>query len=455
MQNNHRKLRLQNHQTNFFSQIFSRRTFILGVTLALVSLNTLPGRSQTLSEKVLAMESGLAKEFEDYFGEHLADVNQTPERIAETLKQIGQATNTKPAVLWVIPRTDHLHLVLLTPGGTPIVRDLYDVPIAKLQPVVDAFHLEMHSSPNHTKMTAAQQLYQWIVQPYANDLQAGEIDTILFCLGKGLRSLPLAALHDGKEFLIENYNLTRIPAFNLIQTDYVPMQPGQILAMGASEFPDQSPLPAVPIELTTILQKLQTDRPAQAQWQGRSFLNQGFTLANLQQWVQEQRPNIVHLATHAMFKPGKPANSYIQLWDSKLGLDMIRQVNWGSPALELLVLSACRTAIGDDQAELGFAGVALKSQVKTVVASLWNVNDEGTLALMSEFYRQLGTTSTKAAALRQAQLRLLRGDTRIEGKKLILSRGSVTLPPELKNTTSSDLSAPYYWAAFTLISSPW
>ena len=249
--------------------------------------------------------------------------------------------------------------------------------------------------------------------------------------------------------------MTRIPAFNLIQTDYVSLQRGQILAMGESEFQEQPPLPAVPTELSNILRELQSARPLKYQWKGQSFLNQNFTLSNLQQQTKAQHPNIVHLATHAVFKPGKPNNSYIQLWDTKLGLNNIRTVDWGSPSLELLVLSACRTAIGDDQAELGFAGVALKSKVKSVLASLWNVSDEGTLALMSEFYRQIGTTSTKAEALRQAQLRMLRGEVRVEGKQLILSRGSIPLPAELSGKVSNDLSAPYYWAAFTLISSPW
>ncbi|WP_253188085.1 CHAT domain-containing protein [Leptolyngbya sp. 'hensonii'] len=432
------------------------RLSCLGAALAFVGCSALPVWSQTLSEKVLAMEGGLEKEFETYFGENLADVTQPPEEIAKTLQRIGQKTGTKPAVLWAIPREDHLHLVLITPGGKPIVRDLYDVPKAKLRRAVDAFHLEMYNSPKRVKMTAALQLHDWMIKPFeAEYLQAEGIDTILFCLGNGLRSLPLAALYDGKQFLLEKYSVTRIPAFNLIQTDYVNLQQGQILAMGASKFQDQSPLPAVPLELSNILRELQTARPNEYRWKGRSFLNQSFTLANLQRLVKAQRPNIVHLATHAMFKPGKPDNSYIQLWDSKLGLDKIRQVNWGSPSLELLVLSACRTAIGDDEAELGFAGIALKSKVKTVLASLWNVSDEGTLALMSEFYRQLGTTSTKAEALRQAQLRMLRGEIRIEGKQLVLSRGPIQLPPELGNKSADDLSAPFYWAGFTLISSPW
>ena len=431
------------------------RFICLGATLACAGSPS-PAVSQTLSEKILTMESGLEKEFEEYFGENLADVTQTPDKIAQTLQRIGQQTKTKPAVLWAIPRKDHLHLVLITPAGKPIVRDLYDVTPSKLRGVVDAFHLEMHGSPNKVKMIAAQQLHSWMIKPFeAEYLQAQGIDTLLFCLGKGLRSLPLAALHDGKQFLLEKYSVTRIPAFNLIQTDYVSLQRGQILAMGESEFQEQPPLPAVPTELSNILRELQSARPLKYQWQGQSFLNQNFTLSNLQQQTKAQHPNIVHLATHAVFKPGKPNNSYIQLWDTKLGLNNIRTVDWGSPSLELLVLSACRTAIGDDQAELGFAGVALKSKVKSVLASLWNVSDEGTLALMSEFYRQIGTTSTKAEALRQAQLRMLRGEVRVEGKQLILSRGSIPLPAELSGKVSNDLSAPYYWAAFTLISSPW
>ncbi|QZZ18911.1 CHAT domain-containing protein [Leptothermofonsia sichuanensis E412] len=444
-----------NYQTTRVSRRWLTRISCFGLALAIAGFSALPVRSQTLSEKVLAMERGLAQEFEAYFGESLAEVTQTPDEITQTLQRIGQKTGTRPAVLWVIPRGDHLHLVLLTPAGKPIVRDLYEVPTSKLRPVVDALHLEMHSSAGKAKMAAAQQLYEWIIQPFEADyLQAEGIDTLLFCLGNGVRSLPLAALHDGQQFLLEKYSMTRIPAFNLIQTDYVRLQPGQILAMGASEFRDHNPLPAVPTELSNILWELQSARPARYQWKGQSFLNQSFTFANLQQMVQTHTPTVVHLATHAVFRPGKPSNSYIQLWDTRLGLDNIRQIDWGSP-LELLVLSACRTAIGDDQAELGFAGVALKSNVKSVLASLWNVSDEGTLALMSEFYRQLGTTPTKAEALRQAQLRMLRGEIRIEGKQLVLSRGPVSLPTELGNETVSNFSAPYYWAAFTLISSPW
>jgi len=452
-QSNTRDLNSYRHSPRIISNLLYSLSIATCISLALVGQSA---SAQTLSEKVVAMERGLEKEFEDYFGQNLADVTQAPEAIARTLDRIGQTTGTKPAVLWVIPREDLLHLVLITPNGKPIVRDLKEVPSNKIREAVEAFHLEMHSSPNAVKIAAAQQLYQWILQPYeAEFLQPAGIDTILFCLGKGVRSLPMAALHDGKQFLIEKYNVSQIPAFNLIQTTHTPLQQGRILAMGASQFQELNPLPAVPIELTSILKRLQETSSSLSQWQGQSFLNQDFTLPKLQQQVKAEQPNVIHLATHAIFKSGKPDNSYIQLWNAKLGLNDLRSLQWGKQPPDLLVLSACRTAIGDDQAELGFAGLALKTGVKTALASLWNVSDEGTLALMNEFYAQLGKTKTKAEALRQAQLKLLRGEVRIEGKQLRLSRGTVNLPSNANTTEVNDLSAPYYWASFTLISSPW
>lgn len=434
----------------------SRPKLATCVAIAIAALSALPASAQTLSEKVLAMEQGLEQDFADYFGESPVEVTQGPVEIAATLARIGSETGTNPAVLWVIPRGDHLHLVLLTAKGQPVIRDLYDVPDTELRRVVSDFMLETSSVVPRRNRPAAQKLHEWILGSYETEFLAAEgIDTLLFCLGNGVRGLPLAALYDGNQFLIEKYSLTRIPAFNLIQTDYTALRPGNILAMGASEFQAQEPLPAVPTELSSILSELRGTRPEGEIWQGRSFLNQDFTLPNLRLWLRAQSPTVVHLATHAVFEPGDPAQSYIQLWDRQLSLEAIGQVNWNSPNLELLVLSACRTAVGDDEAELGFAGLALQSGVKSALASLWNVDDAGTLALMNEFYSYLGQTTTKAEALRQAQLAMLRGEARFEANHLLLSRGAVPVPADLKVSPGVDLSAPYYWAGFSLISSPW
>ena len=410
----------------------------------------------TITEKVLNMERHLEQEYEDYFGENLADVTQTPADIARTLARVGAETQTNPAVMWVMPKRDHLRLVLITARGGAVERDLYDVTPRILQRSVQAFRQEVSNPNRRSPMVGARQLYRWIIEPYETDyLQAEGIDTLLFCLGKGVRGIPLTALYDGEKFLVETYSVSRIPAFNLIQTDYQPLEKRQILAMGASEFEAQAPLPAVPTELSTILWSLETSRRMSDQWNGQTLLNQDFTVASLQERVESQPFDVVHLATHAEFRPGSPDQSYIQFWDQRLGLDQTHLVDWDLPPLELLVLSACRTALGDDTAELGFAGLALKAGVKSAIASLWYVSDFGTLSLMSDFYQHLGITTTKAAALREAQLNLLYGRVRVENDQLVLSEGRIDLPSELHDAGIADLSHPFYWAGFTLISSPW
>lgn len=425
------------------------------ITAVLTSCQGMTAIAQTptLSDKILAMERGLETEFETYFEQNLAEVTQAPENITATLARIGQETDTTPAVLWAIPRGDHLHLVLITPDSDPVVRDLYDVPDTVLLETVHTFQKDISRPNSRTYLRHAQQLHQWILAPFETEfLEPAGVDMLLVCLGDGIRGLSMAALHDGDQFLIEKYSLAQIPAFNLIETSYDNIQQGQVLAMGSSEFEHQTPLPAVPMELTNILWELRSARTTQEPWEGRSLLNQGFTLDNFNTLLANRPFDIVHLATHAAFKPGKPNDSYVQLWDTKLSLDQLRNLKWQEPP-ELLVLSACKTALGDSEAELGFAGVALQSGAKSAVASLWDVNDVGTMALMSEFYQELTTMPTKAEALQQAQLKLLRGDVQIEANRLKLSRSEVSLSMDLRGY--QNLSHPFYWAGFTMISSPW
>jgi CHAT domain-containing protein len=295
-----------------------------------------------------------------------------------------------------------------------------------------------------------------LIAPLEAELQAQEIDTLVFSMDTGLRSLPLAVLSDGQQFLVEKYSLGVIPSINLVDTRYQDVKNSEVLAMGASKFSDQNPLPAVPVELSTIV----GDRDITAQkglWSGKSFLNQGFTLANLKSQRAQTPFGIIHLATHGEFKLGAPRNSYIQLWDTQIQLDQLRLLGWKNPPVELLVLSACRTAVGDEQAEFGFGGLAVAAGVKSAVASLWYVSDEGTLGLMSEFYQQLKTAPIKAEALRQAQIAMIKGQVRIEGGQLRSpgEPGGVPLPPELAQVGDKQLSHPAYWGAFTMIGSPW
>jgi CHAT domain-containing protein len=133
----------------------------------------------------------------------------------------------------------------------------------------------------------------------------------------------------------------------------------------------------------------------------------------------------------------------------------LRQLPFAEFAINLLVLSACQTALGAGNAELGFAGLAVNSGVQTALASIWQVSDAGTLALMGKFYQHLQDHSLKAEALRQAQLDLLNQAVRLENGSLRGVRGAVALPPELNNLPNENLSHPYYWAGFVTIGAPW
>ncbi|MGK7922670.1 MAG: CHAT domain-containing protein [Trichodesmium sp.] len=411
----------------------------------------------------MKMEERLEKEFEVYFDRNLAEVEQTGNDISQKLVEINQKSNIKTAVFWAIPESEFLHLVLITPGKEPLVKDIQQLKREILVDAVKSFYNEITNPQTlfaDFYLEQSQELYEWIIKPFEKNLEEEGIDTLLFCLGKGLRTLPIAALHDGKEFLVEKYSLAMIPAFNLIDSNYTPIQKVTILGMGTSEFPTKTPLPAVPVELSTIIdENLETvnisNKNTSTGWPGKLFLNQDFTLDNLKKQLSSGAFNIIHLATHAEFKPGKPENSYIQFNDTQLHLDEIKNISWNNPPAQLLVLSACQTAVGDEDVELGFAGLALQAGVKSALASLWYVNDVSTLALMSEFYEQLKTAQTKAVAIRKTQINMIQGDVKITSEKLKFSRGEIPLPENLQRLGDTDFSHPFYWSGFTLISSPW
>ena len=251
--------------------------------------------------------------------------------------------------------------------------------------------------------------------------------------------------------MVKKYSSGFAPSISLNNNAYKDIRQQQLLALGASEFADTNalgPLPAVKVELPTI-DKI---------WESRDYLlNESFTVDNLRASRQKTTFGIIHLATHGEFKPGDLSSSYIQFYDRRLTIDEVRTLGLNNPPLELLVLSACRTAFGDENIELGFAGLAVKAGVKSVLASLWWVGDTGTLAFMADFYSNLRTEDVpiKAEAVRRTQVNMIEGRTRLDGGQIINAQGEVTLPSELANAEPPDLSHPYYWAPFTLIGNPW
>lgn len=411
---------------------------------------------EILSEQTLETPSEIDKKFENqynkYFGKQITDQRISLQTMQNILKKSQAETGTNSVIIYVLSKPEELQLVMVVPDGSPIYRVVPAANAKVLQETLREFRntITNFRRPN-AYLNSAQQLYRWMIAPLESELKARKIDTLVFCMDAGLRLIPMAALYDGAEFLVEKYSMGFIPSVSLIDSRYKLLNNAQILAMGASEFPQLPPLPGVPEELKTITQKLGS---------GASFLNQEFTLDNLKNQRQQQPFEIIHLATHANFQSGDPSNSYIQLWDKQLTLNQLGQMEWNkSPQVELLVLSACRTAVGDLQAELGLAGLAVQAGVKSVIASFWSVSDGGTLVLMNEFYQQLSQpdVKSKAEALRRAQIAMLRQQLHVEKGQILglESQETISLPPELLGLENQDLFHPYYWAAFSVIGSPW
>jgi filamentous hemagglutinin family protein len=431
--------------------------------------------SGNLTDAVSLIERLYSREFQQYLG-----LQETPSltlsEIQSRLADLAVQTGRTPALVYLFSRPEQLDVILVTATGSPVYRSVAAADRDSLLQVTTALRRELTDRTklrSTSYLPAAQQLQTWTMAPIQPNLQAAEVDTLLFSVDAGLRSTPLAVLQDGQQFLIEQYSLSLIPSFSLTDARYSSIAEAQVLAMGASEFTDFPPLPAVPVELAAIAGRpaLTPDSPGLTQnrvvapgllsaplnglWQGQSFLNEAFTFENLSKQRQQHPFEIIHLATHAEFRPGAPGNSFIQLWDARLRLDQLRQLGWRNPTVELVVLSACRTALGDVEAELGFAGFAVQTGAKSAMASLWSVSDEGTLTLMQEFYRQLRTTPIKAEALQQAQLAMLRGEVRIVNGQIQHPEGVLPLPPELAESNNVNLTHPYFWSGFTLIGSPW
>jgi CHAT domain-containing protein len=403
-------------------------------------------------------------QFEVYLARSRTPI-RTLSNARQLLQHVEKTTGVKPALIYIyfVPANasranssptlssskqedDQLELLLVTAKGEPI-RKRVKVQRRQVLKVADSFRSTVTNARNQRGYFApAQQLYRWLVTPLEQDLQAQGIENLTFIMDAGLRSLPVAALHDRHQFLVERYSVGLMPSLSLTDIRYRNIKNSQILAMGAEKFVNQKPLPAVPVELRVITKRL---------WKGKVFLDSAFTLENLKAQRARTPFGMIHLATHANFKPGAASHSYIQLWNSKLSFDQLLQLGWNNPPVELLVLSACRTALGDEEAELGFAGLAVQAGVKSAVASLWSVNDEGTLALMTNFYQQLRTARIKVEALQQAQIAMLKGQVKLKNGQLLMPSGAIPLPPELANLKDKPLSHPYYWSAFTFVGNPW
>ncbi|MCA1994046.1 MAG: CHAT domain-containing protein [Coleofasciculus sp. S288] len=324
------------------------------------------------------------------------------------------------------PLEFQLELVMVTSQGLPTRQPLSNTTHKQVLETARKFGKELASGNKVNRQDykkLGEQLYQWLIAPLENALRSQDINNLVFVMDEDLRSLPLAALYDGKNFVVEKYSVGSMPSMSLTDTRYVDIRQLEVLAMGVEKFNNGlSALPDVQKEIAMI-------HNIWGSKVGEDLVNEELTLENLKSQRREQPFGIVHLATHANFNAESPKDSYLQLWDYRLTFDEFRKLKLNTPPVELLVLSACKTGLGDEDIELGFAGFAHREGVKSVLGSLWEVSDRGTLELMTGFYGQLFQENTiKAEALRQAQLAMLKNE---------------------------QFSHPHYWSGFTLVGNPW
>jgi CHAT domain-containing protein len=280
----------------------------------------------------------------------------------------------------------------------------YSVPITAeaLTKEVRLFRATVEKRTTLEYLEHAQQLYDWLIRPLESELIRQKIQTLVFVPDGVLRTIPFSALHDGKSFLIQLYAVALTPGLYL--TDPRPLNLAKIrtLASGLTTSVQGYPsLPYVAEEVDTIRTLYQADQ----------LINEEFRTGSLEQELRESRYGMLHIATHGKFSTDAD-DSFLLTFDGKLTMSKLDQLiglfRFRQDPLELLTLSACQTAVGDDRAALGLAGVAIKAGARSALATLWFINDEASAALVSEFYRQLRDPSvSKATAIQRAQIKLL------------------------------------------------
>jgi CHAT domain-containing protein/tetratricopeptide (TPR) repeat protein len=361
---------------------------------------------------------------------------------------------------------DKLWLLWAAAGGAvgtievPVTQATLAQTVQTLGQLIQSGHINPHNE--RELQGVSRQLYGWLVEPLAAELTANNIEHLIFVNDRVTRYIPMAALYDGQQYLIEQYAISSVLAPAITDTrDRLPAaDTAPVLGLGLSQaVAGYGPLPGVPVELDAIVQTSAGDR--QGIYPGSVFLDDAFDLATLRENLLDHR--ILHIATHAEFVPGRAEDSFLMLGTGeKLPIADIELLERRFRHIHLVVLSACQTALGGqagDGSEIaGISAYFLEAnRAKAVVASLWSVNDTSTSLLMQRFYAFMATGQlSKAEALRQAQLSLLTQTSLDEQLQAVatargLSIVSIGTTREINPGGDRPFTHPYYWAPFILI----
>jgi len=305
------------------------------------------------------------------------------------------------AIIYPILFDDRVELLVSLPSGLKRYRS--EVSLNELTREVRAFRRKIERYDGRDDyLDHGYRLYRWLIQPAVADIEADGVDTLVMVPDGPLRTIPMSALYDGQRFMIERFAFATTPGLTLTSPQPLERENVETLAVGLTQAVQGfSALPNVGAELDSINRRFQTT----------TYRDEEFRGDRVEAEIAQGDYSIVHIATHGQFDSDH-TRSFLLTYDDKLTMNELRETigarRFQEDPVELLVLSACETAAGDDRAALGLAGVALQAGARTAVATLWFINDESTADMIAEFYRQLEETQlSKAEALRAAQLYLL------------------------------------------------
>lgn len=356
--------------------------------------------SQNLTTVLNTMDLLKVAELQNYFGDDCVVT------VLNSRQSVQNQAKTATAIFSSIILPDRTAIIVSLPDQTQRVAWIQQPEPAVRQATIDFRRgLERFFKPFNPQQ--AQQLYDWFIRPFEADLAQAQIKTLVFVQDGILRSVPMAALHDGQQFLIQKYAIATTPSLTL--TDFRPQDQGlRALALGLTQSAtvDGQQFQAL-VNVSQEIQAVTAELPG-----SKPLLDQDFTRDRLQAELRQQSYSIIHIATHGQFGTD-PDETFLVTGDSqKLTLTeldtLIRQFARGPETIDLLTLTACQTAVGDDRAALGLAGVAVQAGARSALASLWSVNDAATANVAAQFYQSLRRPDTsKAAALRKAQTDLI------------------------------------------------
>ena len=375
---------------------------------------------------------------------------------------LNQAVAGSPhtVALYTAVAKDRLNVILMS-GTGPAVGRKYDISEKDLNEKIAAFEQALRS-PRSDPRPAAQELYGILIGPVKKDLDQAQAQTLLWSLDGALRYVPLAALYDGKHYLVEQYNIVTFTPASFQNLQSTPnLSNVSAVAMGISrKYQDGlNPLPSVVSELDDVVKDPKV-QGAQGVLPGTILLNGQFTEKAMEDELGGQHA-VVHIASHFVLEPGDDSQSYLLLAgkDSEgSGYHLTVADFRDDPSMDLsntalLTLSACETGVNslaNNGREVdGLAATAQIKGAKAVLSTLWPVNDASTGELMADFYKRWAGGEGKvgkAEALRQAQLDLLLGKGKADAGAAGRGLSAEGDPP----AAAGSLSHPYYWAPFVL-----